>query len=262
MKNRLIYKYLPLSVNSLKILIKGELWFGLPKNLNDPYEGEFITKKYSQLPTSGLLEFFYEQNRELIDSKSIENKIEEIKINPSLFHADIYSILRKRLKEHYGLSSFSYISNSILMWSHYADSHKGICIGFNKEQLLETIKHPLKNFCDVDYKPTLCEAELILENKKIAYKNEKEILYRKLNIWSKEKELRIIAIFKDRNSPRNIQFDKSCIKRIILGENTTNDDKNTLKMLIEKDTDYPNLKFYSATKNMSKRKMDILKANF
>jgi hypothetical protein len=101
-----------------------------------------------------------------------------------------------------------------------------------------------------------------LENIKIAYKNEKEILYRKLNIWSKEKELRIIAIFKDRNSPRNIQFDKSCIKRIILGENTTYDDKNTLKMLIEKDSDYPNLEFYSATKNMSKREMDILKANF
>ena len=110
---KLIYKYLPLSVNSLKILIKGELWFGLPKNLNDPYEGEFITKEYIQLPASGLLEFFYEQNTELLDSKTLKDKIAEIKNNPSIFHSDLYSILKKRLKEHYGLSSFSYISNSI-----------------------------------------------------------------------------------------------------------------------------------------------------
>jgi hypothetical protein len=33
--------------------------------------------------------------------------------------------------ESYGVSCFSESWNSILMWSHYADRHKGICLGFD-----------------------------------------------------------------------------------------------------------------------------------
>ena len=36
-----IFKYIPFSINSLKILIKGELWLGYPESLNDPFEGDF-----------------------------------------------------------------------------------------------------------------------------------------------------------------------------------------------------------------------------
>lgn len=262
MSKKLIYKYLPFSINSLKILIKGELWFGLPKNLNDPFEGEFTTKEYSHLPSAGLIEFFYEQNKELLNVRAIKDKIDKIKTDNSEFHKDVYFILKKRLKEHYGLSSFSYIPNSILMWSHYANAHKGFCIAFDKGQLLETLKYPWKDFYNVDYKPNLFEAELILKKNKIAYRHEKEILYRKLNIWRREKEARIIAIFKNSDSQRNLGFDKSCIKRIIFGENIAKDDKNTLKTLIENDSKYSNLEFYTAIKNMSKQKMKIENLNF
>jgi hypothetical protein len=46
--NNLLYKYLPISINTLRILISNELWFGHPDYLNDPYEYEFI---YNDLKT-------------------------------------------------------------------------------------------------------------------------------------------------------------------------------------------------------------------
>ena len=36
---------------------------------------------------------------------------------------------------HYGVICFSAIWNHILMWSHYANSHQGFCIGFYEEKI-------------------------------------------------------------------------------------------------------------------------------
>jgi len=40
------------------------------------------------------------------------------------WHAEI-------LFEHYGMACFSRLRDSILMWSHYGDRHRGICLGFD-----------------------------------------------------------------------------------------------------------------------------------
>ncbi len=257
MEDELIYKYVPFSINSLKLLIKGELWFGFPKNLNDPYEGEFLIKEYYNIPQNSLIEFYYKNHPELLNGESIETKLDNILLNYSVFHNDVHAILKGRLKEHYGVSSFSYDQKSILMWSHYSDSHKGFCIIFNKKELLESLKYPFTDFYDIDYKPNLCTAELMLEQKKIGYKNEKEVLYRKLDIWQGEQETRMIAFFKPDNLRRNIKFNKSCIKGIITGENISDDDKYTLQKLVENDSEFVNVKFYSATKNLKNKTMDI-----
>ena len=89
----------------------------------------------------------------------------EIVNDCNVFHIDLHSVLKKRLKECYGISCFSYKKDSILMWSNYADSLKGFCIIFDKNNLIETIKYPHDwiSFNDVNYKSELCEAELILE---------------------------------------------------------------------------------------------------
>jgi len=33
------------------------------------------------------------------------------------------------------VTCFSEVENNLLLWSHYADKHKGACIGFNTESL-------------------------------------------------------------------------------------------------------------------------------
>jgi hypothetical protein len=261
MNKKLIYKYLPFSVNSLKLLIKGELWFGIPSNLNDPYEGEFTIKPYNSLPRKTLIEFFYEEHIELLNGISIEEKLKEVEENNQLFHDDLHRELRKRLKKCYGVTSFSYLNDDILMWSHYSDSHKGFCIEFDKRILHNTLKFPKDwlSFHDIDYKPYLVEAELIIERDKIGYKNERDILLRKLNVWKREHEMRIFTIFHETSKNRNIRFDKKSIKGIILGERMSGDDKKTLKEIINNDSAFSNVSFYSASKDFNKLKMQLEK---
>ena len=49
------------------------------------------------------------------------------------------------------ISCFSKIYDSILMWSHYGDKHKGICIEFDR---------PKKDFFDVKYSSKRCKFDL------------------------------------------------------------------------------------------------------
>lgn len=261
MDSKLIYKYLPFSINSMKLLINGEFWFGLPKNQNDPYEGEFTTKDYFSLPHNGLLEFFYKNHPELLNGKSVQHKMDEVVNDFNIFHNDLHFVLKKRLKECYGITCFSYKKDSILMWSYYADSHKGFSIIFDKNKLIETLKYPKDwvNFKDVNYRSELCAAELILEKNKIGFKNEKEILFRKLSIWRKENETRLMIIFKNSASPRNIGFNKSSVHGIIFGENMSINDKNTIRNIINIDDSYSGVQFYSTIKDLRKLKMKIIK---
>jgi hypothetical protein len=41
-------------------------------------------------------------------------------------------------KEHLGVISFSKRWNSILMWSHYSESHTGFCVGFDTKKLINS----------------------------------------------------------------------------------------------------------------------------
>lgn len=260
MKSKKIYKYLPFNINSIKILVNGEFWLGVPSKLNDPFEGDFTVKEYSSLPSRALMEFFYETSPELLET-TIEAKLNNVDVDYNIFHRDMHSHLSNRLKNHYGVTSFSYLKSDILMWSHYSAGHKGFCIEYDKQLLYETIKYPKDwfSFNDVDYKPYLVEAELTIEKDKIAYGNEKEILNRKLSIWKREKEIRLFAILSTKSKDRYIKFEKKSITGIIFGENMNSEDKITLKNIIHNDKDYSNVHFYNALKHRNRLKMDIIK---
>ena len=262
LKKQLVYKYLPVTINSLKLLVNGELWFGVPKNQNDPFEGEFVTKDYYSLPKEHMIRFYYESYPELLNGNNLQEKIDEIHNNPFVFQRDVHIILKKRLKEHYGISCFSYVKDNVLMWSNYANSHKGFCVIFDKDLLNKSIKYPdfmLTGFIDVKYNSKLCEAELLIEPRSIGFINEKEILFQKLNTWKKEKETRLLAFYKNPSDERNIGFDKRSISGIIFGEKMHLEDKKIIKNLIINDNSYSNVVFYRAFKDFKTLKMKIIK---
>ena len=119
------------------------------------------------------------------------------------------------------------------MWAHYADSHKGICIGYELEEL------PLKVRYDEIY-PTLSEKWIngILEEQ-IADKDEfkkrfkekyfieivEKIYLTKSKAWDYEEEWRLIQ-----EKPIK-KIEKSQIKSIYFGLKT---DENNIKTIIYK----------------------------
>ena len=101
-----LYKYKPINIRTLEILINKELYFPITQQFNDPFDG--------QLEPS----VFINELKELGFTGS-EQKI-------SMHDESITA----RIKG-YGVLSLSRVCDDILMWSHYADSHKGCCFGFN-----------------------------------------------------------------------------------------------------------------------------------
>lgn len=95
------------------------------------------------------------------------------------------------------------------MWSHYADSCKGIAIGFRIDQ----------NFRKVNYLPTLKELNEKIKDK--SYEDiAKDILTSKLLPWKYEEEYRVITRDK---------YVKIEIVEVIFGPNTSKAIKNFIE---------------------------------
>ncbi len=136
---------------------------------------------------------------------------------------------------------------NILMWSHYADEHRGFCVKYKFSKYF--IKRPETN----EYKHMYL--------KKIDYKDEKIDLKshsintdlafaQKDKCWEYEDEVRLISYDYDNNNEfQQIPLDKdSKIEAIYFGCNCPDKDKQTIYNIISKMYDYKIL-FYNMKKD-------------
>jgi len=128
------YKYRSLSTSENverveDILVNNRLYFAPLKSFNDPFEGR-VRISYNAAPTQKLnsLRNYAIQTHGLSDldasdwaSRAIEGHIEIPEALSSL-------TLRNGFRENGGFCTLSERNDDILMWAHYADGHKGICI--------------------------------------------------------------------------------------------------------------------------------------
>lgn len=253
-----VYKYVPFSIKTLEILIKGGLWFGHPKNLNDPYEGEFVVNTSDELPDETILERFYQCTFFNLSGSSLKEKVNQVKEDIQIYYKDVYEYIKSRVKEEYGVSCFTRIPSDVLMWSHYADSHRGMCLIFDKEQLKKSLKMscPDVGVQDVDYESSLASADLQMDDNEFYCKGNQEIILRKLNYWEYEKEVRFYCHFSDPGANRLVPFDKKSLKGIILGEYMSEKNRNTIIHLMKNLKDYK-VKWGIARKNLKKKEMSV-----
>ncbi|WP_214826490.1 DUF2971 domain-containing protein [Chryseobacterium sp. ISL-6] len=45
----------------------------------------------------------------------------------------------ENVNRNFGIYSLTTKNSNLLMWSHYGNSHKGFCIGFNTEKLFKLV---------------------------------------------------------------------------------------------------------------------------
>ncbi len=114
-----------------------------------------------------------------------------------------------------GICSFSRVEDNLLMWSHYANSHNGICYGFDKRLLAESL-----------WKNVNAKGETFFEEGDVLYTSSpphvydkgfgkyeaKDIIFNKSLGWSYEQEYRIAVA-----TPRSIQFELTSLKKVIIG---------------------------------------------
>ncbi|HWZ23397.1 MAG TPA: tetratricopeptide repeat protein [Cytophagaceae bacterium] len=145
--------------------------------------------------------------------------------------------------------------NNSLMWSHYAESHKGICIGYKISSLPLDIGWNI-----IDYKQPSVRSNEVVQEEGILNPG----LFSKLHDWSYEEELRLIRFKKDGDklfySSRIKSFEKSqkmecIISEILLGYNFDKSNITLIKNIVTpingqyKMLGLPSIKVYKMEQN-------------
>ena len=202
-KNYRFYKYVDYD-SAVKIISNNSLLFSNPSSFNDPFDC-FI----------GLLDI--EPNDKLIKRFQTYLHENESDINISDFKQDDSETFKRTIKEFLSISldtikisCFTTEYLNPLMWAHYTEKHKGICLGFdfaynNPDFIIKKVNYnwPLEK---IDF-----------------YKGLRNILIQWLTTksrhWDYEKEYRIINF----DLEGFISFDKTCLKEIYFGTKLVED---------------------------------------
>ncbi len=176
-----LYKFLPLNINfnekvqvngveeRLKngfdaledILVKNKIYYSKPKYFNDPFEFDGVILKISQ----------NDENRK-----------------------SAYELLHRL-----GFISFSKHNNRTLMWSHYADAHRGVCLRFKCIEDSFYSENGSGRVVEVEYDDKIVKKNILSDNSSTFSK-----MSRKACCWSYEKELRIFKV------PSSVKADDAC----------------------------------------------------
>lgn len=243
------------------ILLHNEIYLASPKDFNDPFDcripmnfinqtpedrNDYITElaisQSENIEQHGLeLEFFI---------RNVEKEMQDI----LAFQTDKENYYYDLLDKFYGILSLSKKWNGILLWSHYANYHKGFCIGFWEEKLRASgslvrtgkVKYP-KEFPII--KPAI-------------EKTKKDRLNRihvqtttKSQDWKYEKEYRLLKCYfphEPKPFERLIQFSDEVISEVILGINISSSDKEEIVSLCK----LKNISVYQAKKVSFKFEID------
>ncbi|MFD2543716.1 DUF2971 domain-containing protein [Lacinutrix gracilariae] len=228
LNTKIVYQFSSYEIALEEIILKQSLKFSNPETFNDPFDCNEKLLKVN------------------IDKKNIANAFAEIQEKYSrqkrremakkLNDPNTLSKLLKSKKKDYKLSCFSKIYNEVLMWSHYANKHNGICVGFDFPHL-----YPEKFIlCPVKY---LNEIKLLdgetNTNRILLY-----WLTTKSERWIYEQEIRAIAQSKNNEDSEFINYDKDRIKEIIFGCNVKkNEIDNAMSRIKKSELPYDKITF-------------------
>ncbi|MDR0952602.1 MAG: DUF2971 domain-containing protein [Elusimicrobiota bacterium] len=227
------YKYRPLAddtgdaVNpyTLKMLKEGELYFAKPSSFNDPFDSQITYD--TDLKTSDIKALCKRMNA---SRENTDRIISCFKYNPS----KIIKLFQQKQADYLRLYCLSTNEKNILMWSHYANNHTGICVGIKTYFLdQDSGNHPNIKIRNGYVKPNFFfqNAPNILTPIKVKYTDSipakynigqqnrdalEQVMLHKATDWQYEEEYRIV-LWEDVIQQNPICIEVSEITEIIFG---------------------------------------------
>lgn len=176
-----LYKYQRVTPYSLQSLADETVWLSSPASFNDPFDCAINLDRKKMAESVALAVEIITQNSEVEDSLQA----------PSVEYERAYTQLRDGLRaemQKIGVLCLSETPNEILMWSHYAEYHKGFCIEYRVDEAspLKSMAKPVRY---TDVYPSLSLKNLPGD----AEENFIDVcVYTKAKQWSYEREWRAI----------------------------------------------------------------------
>lgn len=229
-----LFRYMSFDDYWKRNLFEGQIFFSSAEVLNDPFDClAYVREKDWHIEK--INERIKDVDPELSDSllKECASEVEE----------RVLKNIQCDLKKEARVACFSETVDSILMWSHYANKHKGFCIeyDFSVDKTLNKIMYP------VIYGKNRFDATNIFISP-----NEHSALspfYFKSKEWGYEKEWRLVAhekMFSDNEFYYNAP---NCIRGIYFGINADEDCCDEIKKWAK---DNKNIKLYQMSLHKKK----------
>jgi hypothetical protein len=237
-----LYKYV--SLDTLKLILPGQtLKFSKPTDFNDPFDCDvdlldFDFNSYINPRVVQEIEIIKEQFKN--DRKFVS------RTNDNLFWQEVYKGGQVEKINSCRVTCFSLRNDIVLMWSHYADKHNGVCLEFDN-----TFDKPFVKLSDED----ISEGEVGYEaHQRINYVSEDrwyaiyKLFLNKSESWKHEIEYRMILI---NNKPELQEFNPQFLSAIYFGVKVSD---SVVKSFISElcNSDFEHLTYYKAyKKNLS-----------
>jgi hypothetical protein len=201
-----------------------------PSVFNDPFECQ-----------PELSKDFYEivKNNSQNPESSVDNE---------QFGREVMGEGRKILDREIGIISFSRTKKNILMWSHYANGHRGFCIGFDRELGRYEKDGKIYNLI----KPVRYSSNRIKLPVSGNQHVDQNLIFVKASCWSYEKEERLVLRLSDNNDSKEIEnsnyvaylykIDYNFIRGVIIGCEASDETRFKIKHFCSK----RNIKCYQA----------------
>jgi hypothetical protein len=241
-----LWKYREWNDFAVRMIVHGEVHYTKLENLNDPFDLAFSHR----LPTrEDELDDYARQlcaqqfpldssSERLVHFNNIKNEIRRLtKASPG-------GIVPPFSKTDLGVLCLSAIANDVLMWSHYANHHKGVCIGIRTSCLIE------KRILQVSYsddKPIIDAWSYIRKNQDVFVNATRT----KGMHWKYEEEWRTVHHAGPHLYP-------NCVDRVVIGVRADTTTRKAVFKAVES-AEHP-IDLFDATIHRTQFKLEIMPA--
>ncbi|SDL65039.1 Protein of unknown function [Chryseobacterium taihuense] len=253
----ILYKYRDWGNNyHKKIIIENQIFLSSQDGFNDPFDAT-IPFRYdeSQLTPENIFKKLYESGKEFMPHLTDAELIDECYkqqhsgiFENGTYWKNYYNEYVENVNKNFGILSLTTKNDNLLMWSHYANCHRGFCIGFNSIKLFNLI---LGSLGPVVYSDEMPNVPLF---DKSGIEGITRLLNTKSLDWAYEEEYRIIKSF-----AANMAFtfeDETIVENVVLGLKMPDKCKEEVISLLR--SKFPQTKIYEATKDLERFKLNII----
>lgn len=214
----------PAKARTQRIVETGLHYFASPTSFNDPFDcrpnfaldsDENSVREYLY----GMWTRHAPHMSEVARKKEVDAILQDpardprIPENNMIFAAMYNSLVTAQI----GVLCLSELKDSILMWSHYADCHRGVCLVYDTDNEFFVNAQPVRYQRERPrVNPVIHSDEKMLDN----------AIFTKSDAWAYEKEWRI---FHYQHGPGERQLPHACLKEIIVGLAITDTDRRLVE---------------------------------
>lgn len=210
---RYLYKYRPLYTsaeplklveNTTSIITRAQVWHSAPTTFNDPFDCQlFLDQRHSDAIVRSMAKLLESpQHKVPGQRKQRRQGLLNLRRNARWVVDRAQHYVRNAMAAT-GLCSYGTRGDNLLMWAHYGDSHRGVCLKF------DVLADPAAY---ADMMPVAYSREYPslrgLDEESI-----RQVLTVKADVWAYEQEWRVFS----RSGPGSKPFRKPALAEIIFG---------------------------------------------